>query len=142
MFELPRSSHDDRCACKRREDCRGRGCAADLARPSMYVSVCRTLNFVDDEPFKLNGERRQLRDVTVEALLVDASGLPCLESRKVMQFSAAGDAQMLDNTGTVGGSRVVQLANGRAWMAYKIKGDCIAGISADGVPPAFLTLKV
>lgn len=80
-------------------------------------------------------------DVTVEALLVDANGVPCLDSRKVVRFSAAGAGHMLDNLGTVGGSRVVQLANGRAWMTYRCTGTCIAGISADGIPPAFHTLK-
>ncbi len=79
--------------------------------------------------------------VRVEALLVDANGVPCLDSRKVVRFSVAGDAQMLDNLGTVGGSRMVQLANGRAWMTYRIGAGCVASINADGVPPAFLTLK-
>lgn len=91
--------------------------------------------------FELKELARRSGDVTIEALLVDASGVPCLDSRKVVRFSAAGDAQMLDNLGTVGGSRVVQLANGRAWMTYSVKGDCIAAISADGVPPGFLTVK-
>jgi beta-galactosidase len=81
----------------------------------------------------------------VEALLVDASGVPCLDSRKVVRFGVAGDAQMLDNLGTVGGSRVAQLANGRAWMTFratsKTQGECVVSINADGVPPAFLTLK-
>jgi beta-galactosidase len=91
--------------------------------------------------FELKELSRNGRDVTVEALLVDANGVPCLDSRKVVRFSAAGEGQMLDNLGTVGGSRVVQLANGRAWMTFQRRGECIAGISADGVPPAFLTLK-
>jgi hypothetical protein len=76
--------------------------------------------------------------------------VPCLDSRKVVRFSAAGDAQMLDNLGTVGGSRVVQLANGVAWMTYRaipqvtsqMQSSFVAGISADGLPPAFLTLKI
>jgi beta-galactosidase len=85
---------------------------------------------------------RNGKNVTVEALLVDEAGVPCLDSRVVAHFSAAGDAEMLDNLGTVGGSRVVQLANGRAWMTYKMSGECVAGISAGGVPPAFLTLKI
>lgn len=96
--------------------------------------------------FELRELARDGGDVTVEALLVDASGVPCLDSRKVVRFSAAGDAQMLDNRGTVGGSRVVQLANGRAWMTYnrnsKTPNEFIAGISADGVAPAFLTVKL
>jgi beta-galactosidase len=86
-----------------------------------------------------------INHVTVEALLVDANGVPCLDSRKVVRFSVAGDAEMVDNRGTVGGSRVVQLANGRAWMnfisIYKPQGEYVVGINADGVPPAFLTLK-
>jgi beta-galactosidase len=91
--------------------------------------------------FEMKELTRNGKDVTVEALLVDQAGVPCLDSRVVVHFSAAGDAVMLDNLGTVGGSRVVQLANGRAWMTYKISGDCVTGISAGGVPPAFLTLK-
>ena len=90
-------------------------------------------------------EMSSTKQVTVEALLVDANGVPCLDSRKVVRFSVAGEAQMLDNLGTVGGSRVVQLANGRAWMTFrsisKTQGECVASINADGVPPAFLTLK-
>jgi beta-galactosidase len=91
--------------------------------------------------FELKELSRNGKDVTVEALLVDASGVPCLDSRRVVRFSGAGEAQMLDNLGTVGGSRVVQLANGRAWMSYRSTGESVAGISADGVPPAFLTMK-
>jgi beta-galactosidase len=96
-----------------------------------------------DKPaqFQVREIARNGKDVTVEALLVDAASVPCLDSRAVVRFSAAGDGQMLDNLGTVGGSRVVQLANGRAWMTYRTQGECIAGIAAEGVPPAFLTLK-
>jgi beta-galactosidase len=91
--------------------------------------------------FEIKELARSGEDVTVEALLVDQAGVPCLDTRSVVHFSAAGNGEMLDNLGTVGGSRVVQLANGRAWMTYKLSGDCVAGISAGGVPPAFLTLK-
>jgi beta-galactosidase len=95
--------------------------------------------------FEMKELSRVGKDVTVEALLVDANGVPCLDSRKVVRFSVAGDGEMVDNQGTVGGSRVVQLANGRAWMSYlaisRTQGEYVAGISADGVPPAFLTLK-
>jgi beta-galactosidase len=91
--------------------------------------------------FELRELSRNGKNVTVEALLVDANGVPCLDSRKVVRFSVAGDGEMVDNLGTVGGSRVVQLANGRAWMNYLSTGECVVGISADGVPPAFRTLK-
>ena len=91
--------------------------------------------------FEMKELARKGKDVTVETLLVDQAGVPCLDARSVVHFSAAGNGEMLDNLGTVGGSRVVQLANGRAWITYKLSGECVAGISAGGVPPAFLTLK-
>lgn len=90
--------------------------------------------------FQLKELSRSGNDVTVEALLVDQAGVPCLDSRAVVHFSAAGAGQMLDNLGTVGGSRVVQLANGRAWMTYRTSGECVVGITADGVSPTFLRL--
>jgi beta-galactosidase len=78
---------------------------------------------------------------TLEALLLDDAGLPCLDARNVVRFSVAGDAHLLDNLGTVGGSRVVQLANGRAWITLRAHGNCIAGISSQGLPSSFLTLS-
>jgi beta-galactosidase len=91
--------------------------------------------------FEMKELTRNGKEVTVEALLVDEAGVPCLDSRSVVHFSAAGDGEMLDNLGTVGGSRVVQLANGRAWMTYRVGGGCVASVGTDGVPAAFLTLK-
>ena len=91
--------------------------------------------------FEMKELTRNGKNVMVEALLVDEAGVPCLDARNVVHFGAAGDGEMLDNLGTVGGSRVVQLANGRAWMTYKLNGECVASISTGGVPPAFLTLK-
>jgi len=110
--------------------------------------------------FEMKELTRNGNDVTVEALLVDAAGVPCLDSRAVVHFSAAGNGQILDNLGTVGGSRVVQLANGRAWMTFRVgggaAGECVASINilngslpsgnpasgnANAVPPAFLNLK-
>lgn len=79
--------------------------------------------------------------VTVEALLSDQSGVPCLDARNVARFSVAGDGRLLDNLGTVGGSRVVQLANGRAWMTIKRRGACTVAIECDGVQPGMLDLS-
>ncbi len=52
--------------------------------------------------------------VWVEAQLVDAAGVPCLDSRAYIEFSAAGDGHLIDNQGTSDGSRLVQAYNGRA----------------------------
>lgn len=76
----------------------------------------------------------------VSAVLVDAAGVVCLDARNVVRFSVAGDGRMIDNLGTVGGSRVVQLANGRTWITVQTHGACTVGISTDGVPAAFASL--
>ncbi|HEX4153970.1 MAG TPA: glycoside hydrolase family 2 TIM barrel-domain containing protein [Acidobacteriaceae bacterium] len=78
--------------------------------------------------------------ITLEALLVDEAGLPCLDARNVVRFSIAGDAHLLDNLGTVGGSRVVQLANGRAWITLRLHSNATAGVTTQGLPSALLNL--
>lgn len=91
--------------------------------------------------FQLREITRDGKLVTVEALLTDASGVPCLDARNVSRFSVAGDGQMLDNLGTVGGSRVVQLANGRGWMTVRLSGSCTLAVACDGVQPTTLALS-
>ena len=41
--------------------------------------------------FEMKELSRNGKDMTVETLLVDASGVPCLDSRKVVRFSVAGE---------------------------------------------------
>jgi beta-galactosidase len=76
--------------------------------------------------------------VTVEATLVDAAGVTCLDSRVLVRFSVAGKGKLIDNLGTVGGSRAVQLANGRARITAEVSGAATVGIAADGVAAAFV----
>jgi len=78
---------------------------------------------------------------TVEAELVDAAGVRCLLSRAVVRFSVAGDGKLMDNLGTPDGSRVVQLANGRARITVKHAAAVVVGVASDAVAPAMLELK-
>ena len=64
-----------------------------------------------------------------------------MDARNVVRFSLAGKGKLLDNPGTVGGSRVVQLTNGRSWISAEVKGTCRVGIAAEGLEPAFVELK-
>jgi len=75
--------------------------------------------------------------VTVEASLMDAAGVTCLDARNVVRFSVAGKGRLVDNQGTPWGSRVVQLANGRAKISVEVKGTCQVAVEADGLPAAF-----
>lgn len=78
--------------------------------------------------------------ITLEATLHDINGALCLDARDVVRFSVAGNAKMLDNLGTVGGSRVVQLANGRAWITVLANGPSVVGVSRKDLPPAFVNI--
>jgi beta-galactosidase len=110
-------------------------------------SVADEISFrYEDKPWgtparlQLAQQSRTEEAVTLEASLHDAGGALCLDARNVVRFSVAGDGRMIDNQGTVGGSRVVQLANGRAWITVHSQGQCIVGVSSKNLPSAFITL--
>ncbi|SEB49006.1 glycoside hydrolase family 2 TIM barrel-domain containing protein [Terriglobus roseus] len=77
---------------------------------------------------------------TVEAELVDSAGVRCLDSRAVVRFSLAGDGKLIDNLGTPDGSRVVQLANGRARITVQHQSRVVIGVSSDNVTAAYREL--
>lgn len=54
------------------------------------------------------------RGVRVTVRLTDAAGVPVVDDRRRVTFGLEGDGRLLDRLGTVGGSRVVELANGEA----------------------------
>ncbi len=80
--------------------------------------------------------------VTVEATLLDAHGVLCLDARNVVRFSVAGNAKMIDNLGTSDGSRWVQLANGRIHISILTgTNDFTAAVSAEGIDSAFCMIE-
>jgi beta-galactosidase len=79
--------------------------------------------------------------VSVSVMLYDAKRVLCLDSRNVVRFSVAGDGRLIDNLGTAGGSRELQLYNGRAEISLTRKGACTLGVVSEGLPAAFLNLS-
>jgi beta-galactosidase len=78
---------------------------------------------------------------TLEALALDAKGVVCLDSRATVRFALAGDGRLLDNLGTAGGSRVVQLANGRARISAELRGgSSVVSVASQGVETGFANL--
>lgn len=75
---------------------------------------------------------------TVEATLLDAIGVRCLDSRAVVRFSLAGDGKLIDNLGTPNGSRTVQMYNGRAEISLRHKNPVTVSIESPAVEGAFL----
>ncbi|HTX41990.1 MAG TPA: glycoside hydrolase family 2 TIM barrel-domain containing protein [Acidobacteriaceae bacterium] len=81
-------------------------------------------------------------NAVVEATLVDANGVICLDARNRLRFSLAGDGKLNDNLGTVTGSRVVELCNGRAEISLLPGAQpSVVAVSCDGVPDAFLRIS-
>jgi len=60
--------------------------------------------------------------VTVEVRAFDKDGVFCPDAANLVRFDLAGDGRLLDNLGTVRGSRAVQLANGRAQISLQLSG--------------------
>jgi beta-galactosidase len=78
---------------------------------------------------------------SVGVTLHDARGVLCLDSSNVVRFSLAGEGKLLDNLGTVRGSRELQLYNGRAEISLTRRGGCILGVDSEGLPAAFLNFS-
>ena len=87
--------------------------------------------------------------VRVTAGLYDSANVLCLDARNQVRFTLAGSARLIDNMGTTHGSKVLQLSNGTASISVDMGSDsvtgnnasCVVGITAQGLPPAFITLS-
>jgi beta-galactosidase len=79
--------------------------------------------------------------VTVEARLLDATGVTCLDSRARVQFELSGDGTLLDHLGTSRASNVVEFYNGRAEISLlRNGGKSTVSVSSKGVSTAFLSI--
>lgn len=93
------------------------------------------------EAFTLKQKSRSASRVTVEARLLDAHGIQCLNARHRVVFRIAGSGTLIDNLGTAGGSRVVELANGRAEISL-IPGNqpTVISVSSEGIRQATIQI--
>ena len=87
------------------------------------------------EKFRTDGK------LTAEARLLDDKGVPCLDARNRIRFAIAGGGSLLDNLGTVTGSRVLELYNGCAEISIAIgRQSSVLSVSSEGIPESFLKL--
>src|SRR5215213_52538 len=77
---------------------------------------------------------------TVEARLVDAKGVLCLDTRNVVLFGVAGDGRLIDNLGTSTTARKVELYNGRAQISVEAKEMSVVSVSSEDLPTAFVNI--
>lgn len=97
-----------------------------------------------DAPAKLILQEIERRGDTVkiQARLLDAKNATCLDARNFVRFGLTGGGKLIDNLGTSGGSRRVQMYNGRAEISLKIdENETIVSVESTKLPTAFLTVK-
>lgn len=92
----------------------------------------RTGSWGQPAKLDLTAQRQPDGTVRVEAAAVDAAGNCCPDASGFVRFGLCGDGRLLDNLGTVGGSRLVQLAGGRARISFDPAGGLPAAIPAAG----------
>jgi len=79
---------------------------------------------------------------TVQVKLYDDNNVQCLDAARWVRFGLTGDGQLLDDLGTAGGSRLVQLSNGRAVIRIAASnGQSVVSASLEGLPTVLLILK-
>lgn len=79
--------------------------------------------------------------ITIEAKLLDANNVLCLDAKNYIEFGLTGDGKLIDNQGTSSGSRKVQLYNGRAIISlHTNSGKSITSVKSEGISTAFLIL--
>lgn len=80
--------------------------------------------------------------VTLEARLLDARNVPCLDARNVIRFKLAGDGELIKNLGTTSGSRQVEMYNGRAMVRVRLaKGEAVVSAAVEGVRTALHSIR-
>jgi len=94
------------------------------------------------KPVLLRLEEKQRKDgvAVVVVTMHDDRGALCLDARNIVRFSVVGEGRLIDNLGTVRGSRELQLSNGSAEISIQQKGGCSVGVASKGLPSALLTL--
>jgi beta-galactosidase len=89
----------------------------------------------------LREAERSGETVRVDAEVVDAAGLRCLDSRLLVRFGVAGAGRLHENLGMMGGARQVEVANGRCYIRLERQGGpSVVSLSARGLPTVFLTV--
>jgi beta-galactosidase len=83
------------------------------------------------EPTEIRVTTEAIEDgrVYVEVGAYDAKGIFCPDAARFVRFGIAGDGKLLDNLGTIRGSRQVQLASGRAGIYVNPTGGLPAGMT-------------
>lgn len=92
--------------------------------------------------FQLEKIKEENGIATIQATVLDAQNVFCVDAMNTIRFGVAGNAKLIDNQGTSDGSSIIQLRNGRAIIKVnKNNGKSMISVSSDGLPTAFLEIE-
>jgi hypothetical protein len=78
---------------------------------------------------------------TVQVQAFDKDGVLCLDAANLVRFGLTGDGRLLDNLGTVRGSRAVQLADGKAQISLQLTArKAVVSVASEGLTTQFLNV--
>jgi len=97
-----------------------------------------------DKPSKIVFEEidNQNDTCTVRVSAFDANNVPCLDANQYVEFGITGSGKLIDNLGIVGGSKKIQLQNGKAIIKIKLNNSVsMASAKIEGIGNAFLQIQ-
>jgi beta-galactosidase len=99
-------------------------------------------NWGTPNTLKLKELSRERDIITAEVKVYDRDGKFCPDAKNLIEFSIAGDANLIDNMGTWDGSRKIQLYNGRAMIKLQLTGEIATlGASSESLKTSLLQLN-
>lgn len=102
----------------------------------------QTENWGPASRLELSCEDRGEGIFMIEAKAYDDRGILCADAANFVEFQIAGDGRLLDNQGTIMGSRYIQLINGYGRIMVELpKGESVVSISSDGIETKFIEIK-
>ncbi len=108
---------------------RGTGSHVEDSIPVFF----QTETWAKPAALRLNEMSRGNGILRCKAEILDDAGVECLDARTQVRFAATGGLTLIDNLGTVGGARVVEAANGEAWISLRQDGPGALTVSAKGL---------
>jgi len=97
-----------------------------------------------DKPslLKIEEVKREGDVVELEVKVFDKNDIFCPNAKNRIEFTIAGDGELIDNLGTYNGSRAIQLYNGRALIRIKMKGEkAIVAAKSYNIKTGFYTIN-
>lgn len=101
----------------------------------------QTETWSEPAELRLTAEKQEDGRIYAEVTAYDANGVFCADAANFIRFGAAGSGKLIDNLGTVQGSRLVGLANGRAGIYLEHFGSKVAvSAGSEGLSEAIVVV--